>query len=194
MTEVKPTGALEVQGLGPRLFLTTFRGKVTLEMSLAALPSFERIVEPMREPVWISDAMTLTGFEPKSLGQGARAGIASFAERAAHMCWSRAAGSDRSWPRARWRSGSAYVCEGSRASSRRPPPRTACSKCMRCRRSVLRAYGWAANAAYSDAASSTKLPIAMCTSTRCRPQSGVMSPEISSARGSDGSASTLSAR
>ena len=72
MTEVKPTGALEVQGLGPRLFLTTFRGKVTLEMSLAALPSFERIVEPMREPVWISDAMTLTGFEPKSLGQGAR--------------------------------------------------------------------------------------------------------------------------
>jgi hypothetical protein len=65
-------GALEVAALGPRLFLTTFRGHVTKEMSLAALERFERIVEPMNDPVWLSDAMEITGFEPSSLTLGAR--------------------------------------------------------------------------------------------------------------------------
>ena len=72
MAEPRRPDALEVQSLGPRLFLTTFRGKVTMEMSLAAWSSFERIVEPMREPVWLSDAMELTGFEPVALTQGTR--------------------------------------------------------------------------------------------------------------------------
>jgi hypothetical protein len=72
MPEPRPTDALEVQALGARLFLTTFRGKVTMDMSNAALPHFSRIVEPMRQPIWLSDAMELTGFEPKSLSLGAR--------------------------------------------------------------------------------------------------------------------------
>jgi hypothetical protein len=72
MAEPRPPDALEVQALGPRLFLTTFRGKVTMEMSLGAWPSFSRIVEPMREPVWLSDAMDLTSFEPIALTQGTR--------------------------------------------------------------------------------------------------------------------------
>ena len=72
MAETRPADALEVQALGPRLFVTTFRGKITMEISLAALPSFERIVEPMREPIWLSDAMELTSFEPIALTQGTR--------------------------------------------------------------------------------------------------------------------------
>jgi hypothetical protein len=72
MPEPKPTDAFEVQALGARLFLTTLRGKVTVDMSHAILPSFERIVQPMREPIWLSDAMELTGFEPKALSLGAR--------------------------------------------------------------------------------------------------------------------------
>lgn len=72
MAEPRRPDALEVQALGPRLFLTTFRGKVTMEMSLGAWPSFSRVVEPMREPVWLSDAMDLTSFEPVALTQGAR--------------------------------------------------------------------------------------------------------------------------
>jgi hypothetical protein len=72
MAEPRRPDALEVQALGPRLFLTTFRGKVTMEMSLAAWPSFERILEPMREPIWLSDAMELTSFEPVVLTQGSR--------------------------------------------------------------------------------------------------------------------------
>ena len=72
MAEPRRADALEVQALGPRLFLTTFRGKVTMEMSLAAWPSFERILEPMREPIWLSDAMELTSFEPVVLTQGTR--------------------------------------------------------------------------------------------------------------------------
>jgi len=72
MAEPRRPDALEVQALGPRLFLTTFRGKVTMEMSLAAWPSFERILEPMREPIWLSDAMELTSFEPVVLTQGTR--------------------------------------------------------------------------------------------------------------------------
>ena len=72
MAEPRPADALEVHALGPRLFLTAFRGKITMEMSIAALPSFERIVEPMREPIWLSDAMELTSFEPIALTQGTR--------------------------------------------------------------------------------------------------------------------------
>jgi len=72
MAEPRRPDAFEVQALGPRLFLTTFRGKVTMEMSLAAWPSFERILEPMREPIWLSDAMELTSFEPVALTQGSR--------------------------------------------------------------------------------------------------------------------------
>lgn len=72
MVDVKEPGALEVQGLGERLVLTTFRGKVTWAMSDAAYPIFERIVTPMRAPIWLSDATQLTGFEPKALSIGAR--------------------------------------------------------------------------------------------------------------------------
>jgi hypothetical protein len=72
MQEPRPVDALEVQALGARLFLTTFRGKVTSDMSHAALPTFERIVAPMHAPVWLSDAMELTSFEPKALSLGAR--------------------------------------------------------------------------------------------------------------------------
>ena len=72
MAESRRPDALEVQALGPRLFLTTFRGKITMEMSLSAWSSFERILAPMREPVWLSDAMELTSFEPVVLTQGTR--------------------------------------------------------------------------------------------------------------------------
>lgn len=70
MAEPRSNDALEVQALGARLVLTTFRGKVTLDMSRAALPLFERIVEPMREPIWLSDSMELTSFEPRALSLG----------------------------------------------------------------------------------------------------------------------------
>lgn len=72
MADARPADALEVRELGPRLFLTVFRGKVSMEMSLAAVASFERIVAQMREPIWLSDAMELTGFEPIALTQGTR--------------------------------------------------------------------------------------------------------------------------
>jgi hypothetical protein len=72
MAEPRRPDALEVQALGPRLFLTTFRGKITMDMSLGAWPSFERILEPMHEPIWLSDAMELTSFEPVVLTQGTR--------------------------------------------------------------------------------------------------------------------------
>lgn len=72
MAELRPKDALEVEALGARLFLVTFRGKVTMDMSLATLPRFEQIVAPMRDPIWLSDAMELTSFEPKALSLGAR--------------------------------------------------------------------------------------------------------------------------
>jgi hypothetical protein len=56
--------------LGPRLILTTFVGRSTWVLSEAARKDFQSLVATMEQPVWISDATRLTGFEPRSLTAG----------------------------------------------------------------------------------------------------------------------------
>ena len=64
--------ALTVKALRPRLILTTFVGRSTRALSQPALVEFESLIMQMERPVWISDARRLTGFEPRSLADGAR--------------------------------------------------------------------------------------------------------------------------
>jgi hypothetical protein len=69
-----PTGpridAITAKALGPRLILTTFIGKITWVISDVARQEFQSLVVTMDQPVWISDATKLTGFEPRTLTAG----------------------------------------------------------------------------------------------------------------------------
>jgi hypothetical protein len=64
--------SISAQALGPRLILTRFVGKSTWVISEAARSEFETLVATMDQPVWISDATKLTGFEPRTLTAGHR--------------------------------------------------------------------------------------------------------------------------
>jgi hypothetical protein len=64
--------ALTVEKLGPRLFLTTFIGKMRWDIAERAYAEFVPMVTAMQEPVWISDATRLTGFDPSTLALGPR--------------------------------------------------------------------------------------------------------------------------
>jgi hypothetical protein len=77
--------SLSAHALGPRLILTTFVGRSTLKLSESACARFEALIAEMEQPVWISDASRLTGFEPRSLAMGPR-WFAAFRERGGKDC------------------------------------------------------------------------------------------------------------
>lgn len=66
------TNALTVEKLGPRIFLTTFIGKMSWDIATRAYEQFVPMIQTMQDPVWVSDATRLTGFDPTTLALGPR--------------------------------------------------------------------------------------------------------------------------
>jgi hypothetical protein len=80
--------------LGRQLVLTRFVGRATHALSEAAHLEFHKLVADVQQPVWLSDATRLTGFEARSLALGPR-WFATFRERGGRDClvissWDRA--------------------------------------------------------------------------------------------------------
>ena len=81
----QPMDSIAVTALGSRIIVTKFIGKSTRVLSEAALLEFHKIIVGMEEPVWVSDATGLTGFEPRSLAHGPR-WFSTFRERGGRDC------------------------------------------------------------------------------------------------------------
>lgn len=81
----QPIDSISVTALGSGIVLTKFVGRSTRVLSEAAYIEFSKLVERMQQPVWVSDATRLTGFEARSLALGPR-WFAAFRERGGRDC------------------------------------------------------------------------------------------------------------
>jgi hypothetical protein len=93
-TPSRALDSISATALGSRLILTMFVGKATHAIAEPAYTRFHELIATMDQPVWISDATRLTGFDPSTLTLGPR-WFASFKARGGRDClvvseWDRA--------------------------------------------------------------------------------------------------------
>jgi hypothetical protein len=77
--------SITATALGPRLILTTFIGRSTWALSEVTRKEFQSLVATMEQPVWVSDATRLTGFEARAL-TGGHKWFSAFKERGGRDC------------------------------------------------------------------------------------------------------------
>lgn len=77
--------ALTVTALGPRVLLTTFVGRANWASSEAARRDFDALIATMDNPIWVSDATRITGFEPRTLVLG-KSWFSAFRARGGRHC------------------------------------------------------------------------------------------------------------
>lgn len=79
------SGAFLVEARSERLLFTRLRGRITRELALQARDRFDAVIERLADPVWVSDASRLTGFDPSALSLGAH-WFQRFKERGGRHC------------------------------------------------------------------------------------------------------------